>query len=85
MTNYETLQIIPAVDWFAVYGEGDREARYPLICWALVRDANGAGPLDKYVVGLDTDDAGVTEVASEASNFLRYEHGYGAKKLRPKS
>ena len=70
MDKANVLQIVPATDWWAIYGaEGAEEFSSPLICWAVVEGTDG----ERLVVGMDTDSKGTVEICAYANNFRRYE------------
>jgi len=60
MSNRRTLQILDASGWIAVYDVGSGDVRQlltrPLVCWALVEDADGP-PGQTRVVGIDAEQA----------------------------
>ena len=76
------LQIIPAQGVIAVFNENDGEARYPVVCWALVEDsdpdaAEFGGALQS-VVGLTllASSSWLSEVDSGGSPVTFVGYGY---------
>jgi hypothetical protein len=68
--GWKILQIIPAIDWYAMYEiEDDANSHAPLVCWALVEDRDG----DRHVVGLDSAETN-TDFCENTSNFMGYIH-----------
>ena len=78
LTQRTILQIIPAPNWFATYKnrETNETMRFPLVCWALVQEIDGDGAY-RFVVGMDGEQDVV--FCDNASNFIGYEFGEGAK------
>ena len=62
MSERKIIQIMPAADWGAAYNDHGDELMAPLVCWALVQDADGLSSVvgltasGKQVTFCDTDE-----------------------------
>lgn len=71
--NVSILQIIPAVNWFAIYEHNaavDANRAVPILCWALVDDGNSK---TKIVGMVNKEDSSEIVDASTLPNFEAYE------------
>ena len=69
MAESNIIQIMPASNWFAMYGD-KKVGDSPLVGWALIEEADGDG-IFRFVTGLDQAD-GTVERCDEIGNFLGY-------------
>ncbi len=72
-------QIIPTTgNWYALYGEGDKESAIPVVCWALYEfEGNEETPVEeadkRFITGMVADfmDGSIVP-ADYANNFNGY-------------
>ena len=75
----DIVQIIPAVDWYAVFvGEDGKEIFDPVVCWALVEDVDGE-EVSHFVGAIDNAavNDGLSGLSTTASNFQRFQYHPG--------
>lgn len=62
------LQLIPAVDWYAIYDDGNGPTAKTIACFALVKDPNGV----EKIVGFDGGEK--FSSCEHQENFRGYYH-----------
>lgn len=56
MSSWEYVSVTPAVDWFAMFDDGEHVVFEQIVCWAIAEDSDGKSCVVGMVVETDCQD-----------------------------